>query len=316
MLTAVAARHDVVAVVTQPDRPAGRGHKLAPSPVALAAASLGLAVLTPLKLRAFADDLRALQPDAFVVASYGRIIPAALLDLVPIAYNLHPSLLPLYRGATPLQSAIRDGCTQTGITIIAMDAGMDTGDILLRETTPIAAQETYGELHDRLALRGADMVVDALDLAERGALPRVTQAIVAQREGIGQAQIAATATRPLAKDDLLIDWSAPRSRVLDTVRAFAPQPLARTAFEDERSLKIAAAHPLDAAPFAADGDVPTRPGPFVRAGRDAFFGGVCGDGGVVAIDRVVAPGRPPAAGSAFARSWSDRSRAARTRGAS
>ena len=170
VLEAVAERHDVVGVVTQPDRPAGRGHKLVATPVKRAAEALGLRVLTPEKLKPFVEEARALGADAFVVASYGKIVPQALLDLVPIAFNVHPSMLPLYRGATPLQSAIRDGRSETGVTIIAMDAGMDTGDVLLQERAPIGPSETYGELHDRLAKRGAEMAVEALERHENGTL--------------------------------------------------------------------------------------------------------------------------------------------------
>ncbi len=185
-------------------------------------------MLTPDKLRPFADDVRALGADAFVVASYGKIVPQVLLDTVPIAFNVHPSLLPLYRGATPLQSAIRDGRTETGVTIIAMDAGMDTGDVLLQERTPIGPDETYGELHDRLAQRGAEMAVEALDRYANGTLQRKTQADVARELGIPDHEIAHTRTRPLRKDDLVIDWSQPAERIVNHVRSLSPQPAART----------------------------------------------------------------------------------------
>ena len=142
-LRALAARTDLIAVVTQPDRPAGRGHKLVPTPVREAAEALGIAVLTPEKLRPAIDELRALNGDLFVVASYGKILPQAVLDLAPRgAFNVHPSLLPLYRGATPLQSAIRDGRSETGTSIIAMDAGMDTGDVVLQERSPLGPLPT------------------------------------------------------------------------------------------------------------------------------------------------------------------------------
>ena len=228
-------------VVTQPDRPAGRGHKLTATPAKRAAEARGLRVLTPLKLTGFVDEARELAPDAFVVASYGKIVPQALLDVVPIAFNVHPSLLPLYRGATPLQSAIRDGRTETGVTIIAMDAGMDTGDVLLQERTPLGADETYGQLHDRLALRGAAMALDAVDRYANGTLTRTPQSDLARELGISGSEIVATVTRPLRKPDLVIDWEQPGGRIVDLVRALAPQPLARTEFLEE-SLKIVAAH--------------------------------------------------------------------------
>ena len=225
--------------------------------------------MTPVALRAFAAEAQTYGADAFVVASYGRIVPQALLDLVPIAFNLHPSLLPLYRGATPLQSAIRDGRRESGVTIIAMDAGMDTGDVVLRERTAIGPDETYGELHDRLALRAADLLIEALERYER-TLERIPQALIAAQEGIPDAQIAATATRPLGKDDLRIDWNAPRRRVIDGVRALAPQPLARTDFGGAGALKIAALRALDARDPAAEPH-PSAPGPFVRDGKRPFF---------------------------------------------
>lgn len=299
----------MVAVVTQPDRPAGRGQQLTASAVKAAALARGLHVVTPVALRAFVEDVRSFGADAFVVASYGRILPQALLDAVPIAFNLHPSLLPLYRGATPLQSAIRDGREETGVSIIAMDAGMDTGDVLLRERTPLGADETYGELHDRLAVRAAEMLLEGLAQYETEMLHRISQARIAQLEGISPTEIAATTTRPLTKRDLQIDWTAARRRVIDSVRAYAPQPLARTEFAGVGALKIAAAR--------ADDDHPAPEGlpcgPFVRDGKHPFLGALCGDGSVVALERVVAPGRPPTDGEMFARSWSDR--AARQAGA-
>ncbi|HZW54474.1 MAG TPA: methionyl-tRNA formyltransferase, partial [Candidatus Elarobacter sp.] len=229
VLNAVADRHDVVAVVTQPDRPAGRGHKPAATPVKRAAEARGLRVLTPEKLKPFAEEARALGAGAFVVASYGKIVPQMLLDLVPVALNVHPSLLPLYRGATPLQSAIRDGRTETGVTIIAMDAGMDTGDVLLQERTPIGPAETYGELHDRLAQRGAELAVEALERYANGTLERKPQREVARELGVTEDEIARTLTRPLRKDDLAIDWSRSAKAIVDQIRSLSPVPAARIA---------------------------------------------------------------------------------------
>jgi methionyl-tRNA formyltransferase len=274
VLDALAPRHDVAAVVTQPDRPAGRGHKLTPSPVKRAAERLGLRVLAPEKLRPFADDVRALAPEAFVVASYGKIVPQALLELVPIAFNLHPSLLPLYRGATPIQSAIRDGRTETAMTVIAMDAGMDTGDILLQQPEPIGADETYGELHDRLALRGAPMILDALARHADGALTRTPQHERARELGITEDEIARTLTQPLRREDLLIDWSRPPRAIVDQVRSLAPAPAARTERFGE-TIKVLRAHAED---------------------------------GRVVLDLVVPPGRGPMPGEVYERSRAQRVR--------
>jgi len=290
-------------VVTQPDRPAGRGHKLVATPVKLAASARGLRVLEPERLKPFVDEARALGADAFVVASYGKIVPPALLDVVPIAFNVHPSLLPLYRGATPLQTAIRDGRSETGVTIIAMDAGMDTGDVLVRERTPIGPAETYGELHDRLAQRGAELVVDALDRYANDSLTRVPQAEVAQRLGIGDDEIAATATRPLRKGDLEIDWSRRPDEVVALVRSLAPAPLARTTYLDE-AIKVVAARAVSLATLLDElaGDKPWPNGLSVCGypGRELLYA-VHGDDGAVIIDRLIAPNRGESTAAEFVR---------------
>lgn len=290
-------------MVTQPDRPAGRGHKLVATPVKLAASARGLRVLEPERLKPFVDEARALGADAFVVASYGKIVPPALLDVVPIAFNVHPSLLPLYRGATPLQTAIRDGRSETGVTIIAMDAGMDTGDVLVRERTPIGPAETYGELHDRLAQRGAELVVDALDRYANDSLTRVPQAEVAQRLGIGDDEIAATATRPLRKGDLEIDWSRRPDEVVALVRSLAPAPLARTTYLDE-AIKVVAARAVSLATLLDElaGDKPWPNGLSVCGypGRELLYA-VHGDDGAVIIDRLIAPNRGESTAAEFVR---------------
>jgi methionyl-tRNA formyltransferase len=271
-------------VITQPDRPAGRGHKLAASPVKAAAEALGLRVHTPLRLKAFAPELRALGADIFVVASYGRILPRALLELPRggIALNVHPSLLPLYRGATPLQTAIRDGRCETGVTIIAMDAGMDTGDILIAERTPLGSAETYGELHDRLARRGAELLATAIEQLAAGTLERIPQAAL----GVPPDEIAATLTRPLDKDDMVIDWSQPAVRIVDTIRALAPAPAARGVVAGE-TLKILAAR------TAREGESGvTSDGGFIERAGD--------ERGVVLL-RVTPPNRSPMSGAAYVR---------------
>ncbi len=272
------------AVVTQPDRPSGRGQKLAPPPVKSAALARGLAVYAPLRLRPFAAELDALAPDILVVASYGRILPQAILELprAGIAFNVHPSLLPLYRGATPLQSALRDGRTETGVTIMAMDAGMDTGDILLQERTPIGGAETYGQLHDRLALRGGDLLIAAIDRLLAGTLERTPQAA----RGVPADEIAATLTRPLTKDDMAVDWSQPAARIVDLIRALAPAPAARAALSGE-NVKILAARLA----LAGEAGVTADDGVVERAG----------DGGGVVLLRVTPPNRGAMSGAAFAR---------------
>lgn len=233
------ARTDLVGVVTQPDRPAGRGHKLQPTPVKSAARELSLRVFEPVKLKAFAQELAGETFDLFALASYGRILPQALLDLPKLgALNVHPSLLPKYRGATPIQSALRHGDDQTGVSIMLMDAGMDTGEIVLQERVAIEPGDDYGSLHDRLALYGGELLGEALDLAAAGTLPRRAQ------------QGEPSLTRPLEKDDLIIDPSWPPERIVAAVRALAPQPGARMTVEGE-SVKIVRAH-VDAGALVID----------------------------------------------------------------
>ena len=229
-LHVLAARTNVAAVVTQPDRPAGRGHKLQPTPVKAAALDLSLRVYEPTKLKAFANEIAGESFDLFALASYGRILPQALLDLPKLgALNVHPSLLPSYRGATPIQSALRNGDTETGVSIMLMDAGMDTGDIVLQERVPIEPDDTYATLHDRLALYGGELLGEALDLAAKGKFPSQPQT--------GEP----TVTVPLSKDDLAIDPSLPPERIVAMVRAFSPQPGARLEIDGE-TIKVLRAH--------------------------------------------------------------------------
>lgn len=229
-LHAVAAQTELAGVVTQPDRPAGRGQRLTASPVKRAALDLGLRVYEPVRVRALAGELGSERFDCFALASYGRILPQELLDLPRIgALNVHPSLLPEYRGATPIQSALANGETETGVSIMLMDAGLDTGDLVAQERVAIEPGETYGGLHDRLAELGAELLARVLDAASRGALVRSPQS--------GEASL----TRPLSKADLEIDLNWPAQRVVDAVRAFSPQPGARATLAGER-VKILRAH--------------------------------------------------------------------------
>ncbi|MBV9233886.1 MAG: methionyl-tRNA formyltransferase [Candidatus Eremiobacteraeota bacterium] len=229
-LRVVGKHSDLTATVTQPDRPAGRGQRLTPSPVKRAAIELGVPVYEPARLRDFAKDVTGAGFDFFILASYGRILPKELLA-VPRrgTLNVHPSLLPKYRGATPMQAALRNGDSETGVSIVLMDEGLDTGDIVLMRRVAIAPEETYGELHDRLAVMGAELLAEALDLAACGELPRRPQS--------GDAIL----TRPLAKDDYAIDLTWPADRIVNLVRSLSPKPAARANIGGE-NVKIVAAH--------------------------------------------------------------------------
>jgi methionyl-tRNA formyltransferase len=275
-------------VVTQPDRPSGRGRQMTPTPVKIAALELGIPTLEPLKLLDVMEPLRAAGPELFAVASYGKIIPQSMLDLPSYgALNVHPSLLPLYRGATPLQAQLRDGVEVGGVTIILMDAGMDAGDVVLQERITIGSEETYGELHDRSAEIGARLLAEATAQAADGALKRTPQAGLADPK-----RIAATLTRPLARADLELDWNWPSKRIVDFVRSLAPAPSARALLAGER-VKI-----LHAAMESASSGC--EPGAIVAIAGDAVL--VRSGDGCVSIDRLVPPNRSAMSGAAFAMS--------------
>jgi len=284
-------------VVTQPDRPAGRGHKLSPTPVKAAARALGLPVAEPARLRDAFAELAAAGADVFAVASYGKIVPQSILELPRLgALNVHPSLLPRYRGATPLQSQLRDGVSDGGVTLIAMDAGMDTGDVIAQERIPIGLQETYGELHDRYAQAGAAMLAAACRELAAGPLRRFPQTLFGSAE-----EAQRTLTRPLAKSDLAIDWDRPAAAVVDAVRALAPAPGARAEFATGQGpLKILQARVAGPADLASCDDATLS-----RAAREpgALFGGklVAAAPGFVVLERLVLPGRSAMSGAEFAR---------------
>ena len=228
------AGHPVRLVVTQPDRPRGRGRRLAPPPVRLAAERLGLPVIQPARLGdpPTIEALAAAGADLFVVVAFGQLLPPAVLDIPPLgAVNVHASLLPRHRGAAPIQWAILQRDAETGVTTMQMDAGLDTGDILLSEATPIGPRETAAALHDRLARMGARLVVaTAARLAAGDLVPQP------------QDDARATCAPRLAKADGRIDWQRPALAIEALVRGFTPWPGAFT-FMGDRRLKILAARP-------------------------------------------------------------------------
>lgn len=227
------AGHDVVLVLSQPDRPAGRGMKLQASPVKQFALTHDLAVAQPRSLRldgkypmdaqAAALALKEADADAMVVAAYGLILPQWVLDVPRLGcFNIHASLLPRWRGAAPIHRAIEAGDAQTGITIMQMDAGLDTGDMLLTGRLPILPQDTTGTLHDRLAALGGRLMVQALALASSGGL----QAVPQPQEGI-------TYASKVDKAEAVIDWSQSAQTITRRVRAFNPFPGASTQLDGE-----------------------------------------------------------------------------------
>ncbi len=225
---ALAALHEagftIPLVLTQPDRPAGRGMQLQPSPVKQLAVSLAIPVTQPVSLRLdgkFSEDaahahqlLRDTPHDVMVVAAYGLILPTSVLTIPPLGcINIHGSLLPRWRGAAPIHRAIEAGDTETGITIMQMDEGLDTGDMLLVAREPIAADDSTGKLHDRLAAIGGRLIVDALRQLERGTLPATPQ----PTEGV-------TYAAKIAKDEAALDFSLPAPVLLRRIHAFNPFP--------------------------------------------------------------------------------------------
>lgn len=221
----VQAGHQVVAVVTQPDRPRGRGQQFAPPPVKEAALLLGLPLYQPERVRRpeAVEFLRGLEAEAMVVVGYGQIIPQVVIDLAPRGIiNVHASLLPKYRGAGPIQWAIVKGETRTGVTTMRIDAGLDTGDMLLKRETEIGENENAIELGERLSLMGADLLVETLQGLADGT-------IVPEKQDNAQATLAPL----LKKEDGLIDWTRPAWDIHNQVRGLQPWPGAQTTFRGQ-----------------------------------------------------------------------------------
>ncbi|MDH5821934.1 methionyl-tRNA formyltransferase [Luteimonas sp. RD2P54] len=261
-LRAAAGKAEIVAVYTQPDRPAGRGRALAPSPVKREALARGFEVRQPERLRSAAEReaLRALRPDLMVVVAYGLLLPQAVLDIPPEGcWNVHASLLPRWRGAAPVQRAIEAGDTETGVCLMRMEKGLDTGPVLLSQSIAIGEQETGGELHDRLAELGAQVLGDGLGLLRAGIRP------VARP----QPEQGATYAHKLDKAEARLDWAQPAQALANRVRAFNPWPMAEAEVAGER-LRI---HGAVALPLRHD----AAPGTILAAGRQGIDI-ACGEG--------------------------------------
>ncbi len=277
----VAAGHQVLAVYTQPDRPKGRGQELAAPPVKEAALRHGLSVYQPERIRRpeSVEQLRGLRADAMVVVGYGQLIPQTIIDLAPLGIiNVHASLLPKYRGAGPIQWAIANGEAVTGVTTMRIDAGLDTGDMLLKRETPIGPQETAIELSGRLAEMGAALLVETLDGLARGSLTPVPQN-----------DAEATLAPLLRKEDGLIDWRRPAREIDCRIRGFLPWPGCYSTFRGH-ALRIWSARPA-ALPFSAP------PGTlFANEGR--LFA-ACEDQSALELIEVQSEGRKKLTGSVF-----------------
>ncbi len=262
--------HQIVAVYTQPDRPAGRGQKLMPSPVKQLAVENAIPVLQPpsLKDAAAQAELAALEPDLLVVVAYGLILPQAVLDIPRFGcINSHASLLPRWRGAAPIQRAVQAGDAESGVTVMQMEAGLDTGPMLLKVRTPITAEDTGGSLHDRLAELGPPAVIEAIAGLASGTL-------------MGEVQDDALANyaHKLNKDEARIDWSRPAIELERLIRAFNPWPICHSTL-NEAPLKVLAGRV---------GEGQGQPGEILAASKDGLTV-ACGTGALL-LTRLQLPG--------------------------
>jgi len=278
-----ASRHEVVLVVSRPDKPVGRRRVLTPPPVAVRARELGLAVEQPRKLKSgpFPETFRRLRPDAAVVVAYGRFIPGPMLEVPRHGFvNLHPSLLPRHRGPSPIQWALAEGDRVTGVTTMLIDEGMDTGPILLQREVAIRPGETAPELSARLAAEGAALVVETLDGLEAGTVtPRP------------QPEEGATVTPLLDRETGVVDWSLPAPAIVARFRAFTPWPGLHTVFRGRR-LKL---HGVETAP-APPGEEP--PGTVLAADGEGILVR-CGGETAVRITELQREGRRRLSAEAF-----------------
>ncbi|PVZ10568.1 MULTISPECIES: methionyl-tRNA formyltransferase [unclassified Pseudomonas] len=271
----LASDHEVIGVYTQPDRPAGRGQKLMPSPVKQLALEHGIEVYQPASLKPTEAQqaLAALRPELMVVVAYGLILPQAVLDIPRLGcINSHASLLPRWRGAAPIQRAVQAGDADSGVTVMRMEAGLDTGPMLLKVSTPISAEDTGGSLHDRLALLGPGAVLQAIDGIAAGTLP-----------GERQDDTLATYADKLNKDEARLDWQADAATLERAVRAFFPWPICHSTLNGE-PIKVLAAN-------LAEGN--GQPGEIIAVDKTGLLV-ACGQG-ALRLTRLQLPGGKPLA---------------------
>lgn len=275
-----AAGHEIKAVYCQPPKPAGRGHEIQKTPIHRASEEMGLEIRTPKTLRDEAEQnhLKALAPDAIVVAAYGLILPQAVLDIPRLGcLNIHGSLLPRWRGAAPIHRALLAGDSETGITIMRMEAGLDTGPMLLKDSISITPTSTASSLHDALAEMGAKLIVQTLDLAAQGRLTEIKQ----PEEGV-------TYAAKLTREDGVIDWTRPAADIERQVRGLNPWPGAFFKLGEE-TIKVLKAEP-------APQNIACPPATLL----DEDFTVVCGDG-TLRLTLVQRAGKKPIDGASFLR---------------
>ncbi len=255
------SRHQVIAVYTQPDRPAGRGRKLCPSPVKQLAQQHDLPVYQPKSLKGEAEqqELAALDADLMVVVAYGLLLPKAVLDAPRLGcINVHGSILPRWRGAAPIQRAIEAGDGESGVTIMQMDIGLDTGAMLLKATCPINADDRASDLHDRLIEVGCPALREAVEQLAAGTL-----------QGEAQDEAKATYAHKMSKDEAALDWSEPAIRLANKIRAFNPWPVCFCSLDGER-MRIWQAQPASGQGTAGEILAADKQGIVVACGEGAL----------------------------------------------
>jgi len=283
VLETLAQKHQVLAVVTQPDRPKGRGHGVMFSPVKERALSLGLPILQPEKVREdnFIETITALKADIFVVVAYGQLLPLRILQIPPLGcVNIHASLLPKYRGAAPMQRAILNGDEVTGVTIMFMAKGMDTGDMLLKKPINIEKDDRFADVHDKMAALSCECIIEALKQIEAGSAVREPQN-----------PEEATYAPMLKKEDGRIDWNSSTVQIINQIRALDPWPGTYTYYEGQ-VIKIWDYLPLedaaDGTGLVTDGDLKGHtPGEVLEAGSHLL---VKTSDGVLAITELQGQG--------------------------
>ncbi|MBQ6261902.1 MAG: methionyl-tRNA formyltransferase [Clostridia bacterium] len=277
---------EIIGVVTQPDKPKGRGYKLTPSEVKVFAAEHGIPVFQPQTMKdgAFAETLSELDPDMIVVAAYGKILPPYILDYPKYGcINAHASILPKYRGASPIQRAIMNGERETGVTAMYMDAGLDTGDIILCEKVSITDEDDFESVHDKLAEAGSAAILETVRLTKCGGIVRTKQN-----------DAESTYAAKIEKEDRMIDFSASAEEVFNKIRGLNPFPRAFTWLPDGKILQITKAR---AAQFSAGKEA--EPGTVISCGAEGFTV-VCSDGAII-VTEVIPEGRGRMSGADFVR---------------
>lgn len=259
-LEALLTKHEVVLVVTQPDKPKGRGKKMVPTPVKACALEHGIPVLQPEKVKEpeFVEQLRSYEPDLIAVTAFGQILSEPILEMPKYGcINVHGSLLPKYRGAAPMQWSIIDGEKVTGITTMYMAKGLDSGDMLLKAEVEITPEDTFATIHDKMAVTGANLLLDTLDQLEAGTLERIPQD-----------HDAATYAPMITKETGHIDWNKNRQDIINLIRGLNPVPAAYTIYEEEVLKIFGAAFSDVQADGAANGEIVavTKKGFVVKCG--------------------------------------------------